>query len=38
MKPSDRAARARRNVILGVAHALVAVGIVALFFYVQTQR
>jgi hypothetical protein len=33
----DRA-RARRNVILGVVHALIALGILAAFAYVQSQR
>lgn len=33
----DRA-RARRNVILGVVHALIALGVVVAFAYVQSQR
>lgn len=31
-------ARARRNLILGVVHALIAAGILAAFVYVQSHR
>jgi len=30
--------RARRNVILGIVHALIALGILAAFAYVQSHR